>query len=98
MLKILFYVHGKRAFEEPPMVAFRRLKNLKDCLVHSGSSTAESENQDVVRCGAARCKCCHHLQEQSSFKVQEREHVVRYGGNCKSSNLIYGVKCSRCDL
>ena len=30
--------------------------------------------------------------------MQEREHVVRYGGNCKSSNLIYGVKCSRCDL
>ena len=84
----------KKAFVEPPMVAFRRLKNLKDFLVHSGSSKGEREEQDVVKCKAARCKCCSHIQKQSKFVIRGKQHEVRYGGTCKSTNVIYGVEWS----
>ena len=88
----------RKSFLEPPMVAFRRLKNLKDHLVHSGANKGEREDQDVTKCKAARCKCCNHLQEKSKFDIRGKQHEVRYGGTCKSTNLIYGVRCSKCNL
>ena len=80
------------------MVAFRRLKNLKDLLVHSSQDKGEKEEQEVAKCKATRCKCCPHLQETSRFSIKGKEHRVISGGTCKSTNLIYGVRCSKCDL
>ena len=87
----------RKVFEEPPMIAFRRLKNLKDLLVRSSPSKGEREEQEVAKCKATRCKCCSHLQEMSKFSIKDKEHNVRFGGTCKSTNLIYGGRCSKCD-
>ena len=81
----------RRAFTEPPMVAFRRLRNLKDMLVHSSQNKSEREESEVKQCKNLRCKCCNHLQEKSNFSINGKVHEVRHGGTCKSSNLIYGV-------
>jgi hypothetical protein len=42
----------KKAFPEPPLVAFWRLQNLKDLLVHTG--TKNSKNQKLSKCGESR--------------------------------------------
>ena len=88
----------RKAFIEPPMVAFRRLKNLKDILVRTRSNEMERELDEVKQCNSGRCKCCSHLQEEKNFNIKGRNHEVKYGGNCKSANVIYAVKCSKCDL
>ena len=87
----------KKAFTEPPMVAFRRLKNLKDSLVHS-SLREEMQKQDSHKCMASRCKCCQSLVESKSFGINGKNHVTLNGGSCKSSNLIYTVQCKKCNL
>ena len=87
----------RKAFQEPPMIAFRRLKNLKDILVRTRTNEMDREPDEVKRCGSGRCKCCPHLQETKKFSIKGREHEVRCGGSCKSTNIIYGVKCARCE-
>ena len=87
----------KKAFPEVPMVAFRRLPNLKDMLVHSGSRKEDGPH-NVNKCGSSRCKCCGHLEEKNQFTVSGKQHDLRGGGSCKASNLVYGVKCKMCGL
>ena len=79
------------------MVAFRRLKNLKECLVHS-SLKEEMQKQDLHKCMASRCKCCQSLVESKSFGINGKNHTTLSGGSCKSSNLIYSVQCKKCNL
>ena len=88
----------RKAFTEPPMVAFRRLKNLKDMLVHSSQNKVDREENEVKQCKSLRCKCCPHLQEKNSFNINGKEHKLRHGGTCKSTNVIYGVRCTKCNL
>ena len=47
---------------------------------------------------ASRCKCCQSLVETQSFQINGKKHVTLNGGSCKSSNLIYGVNCTKCNL
>ena len=86
----------KRAFSQPPMVAFKRLRNLKDSLVHS-SMKEETLKEDSHKCNGKRCKCCQNLIESKSVEINGKNHVTLNGGSCKSSNLIYGVKCKKCE-
>ena len=86
----------KRAFAQPPMVAFRRLKNLRDMLMHSKLHRVEKKEEGTSCCNAARCKCCSMLVESKSFEINGKRHGTLVGGSCKSSNLIYAVKCCRC--
>jgi hypothetical protein len=84
----------KKTFTDVPMVAFRRLQNLKDVLVHTG--TTKQEGKGVKRCGDLRCKCCHHLVEESEVKINGKTQAFRGDGSCKSENIIYGIRCKRC--
>ena len=88
----------QEAFQEPPMVAFKRLRNLKDVLVHSGDWKEEGVSIDEVkRCSDKRCKCCKHVQEKTEFEIMKKNHVVKKGGSCETENVIYGLRCLQCD-
>ena len=84
----------KKAFPEPPMVAFKRLKNLRDMLVHTGPRAI---NQGVGSCSDKRCKCCKHLQGTTEFEINGKKHCVKNGGSCDTENVIYGLRCKQCD-
>ena len=85
----------KKAFPEAPMVAFKRLQNLRDVLVHTG---VRERREGVKRCGDKRCKCCDHLQENTEFEVNGKKHWVKSGGSCDTENVIYGLKCKLCNI
>ena len=76
------------------MVAFKRLRNLRDILVHTGSRPME---QGVRRCIDKRCKCCNHLREETEFSINGKQHSVKNGGSCNTENVIYGLRCQLCD-
>ena len=84
----------QKAFPEPPMVAFKRLRNLRDILVHAGSRPME---QGVRRCIDKRCKCCNHLREETEFTINGKQHSVKNGGSCNTENVIYGLRCKLCN-
>jgi hypothetical protein len=52
---------------EPPVVAFRRLKSIKDTLVRAAVSRPSSRVDQCKPCGDKRCKCCLQLQHAQAF-------------------------------
>jgi hypothetical protein len=94
----------RKAFPEAPMMAYRKLKNLRNMLVHSvfkeeSTKDIDTENQGNKRCGDAKCHCCKHLVETNAgdpIVINNKTHILRKGGNCKTQNLIYGLVCKKC--
>jgi hypothetical protein len=54
-------------FPEPPVVAFRWPKNIKDTLVRTAVSRPSSTIGQCKPCGDKRCKCCLQLQHVQVF-------------------------------
>lgn len=95
-------------FKEPPIMAYRRCRNLKDIL---GSKIIE--NNRVVRrpltpavgkCTPCMSKtgnlCCKQIANTSSFRSASNGKTFRifHHVNCKSTFVIYIMECSRCKL
>ena len=88
----------KKSFPDAPMVAFRRLPNLGDRLIHSNTNTTDQEEPILKKCGTPRCQCCQHFKESEKIEINGKTHRYNQGGNCKTENLIYTLKCRKCHL
>ena len=79
------------AFLHPPLIAFRRPRNLRDLLVRASLNTIQNETPGNRPCGAAGCKTCPILtatDEFTSYKTGQK-FKVKFAGSCRSSNIIY---------
>ena len=94
-----------RIFQEPPLVAYRRLKSLRDILVSTKlkSKTTRANNNTNGSCGPCskpKCSWCSRINETSTFigtqdsKVFDTFHTV----NCQSTWVIYIIECKICQL
>ena len=91
----------KQAIPNPPLVAFRRPKNLRDLLVRAKLETSVlPTNTGNIPCGRRRCKCCYEIMTTSSFRSHNtgRRYNIRSNITCKSRNLVYLISCKRCGL
>ena len=84
----------KTVFQSPPKVAFRKAKNIRNFVVCNDTrNTNFSCSNSTIPCG--KCKLCKNIMENSPFSGTN----LRFsGGNCKSSNVIYGAWCKTCKL
>ena len=53
---------------EPPMISFRKCKNLKDHLVRSKLSKEKDAVGGMFKCGSRKCKVCDNVLVGSSFE------------------------------
>ena len=94
-------------FNEKPVVAFRRNKNLRDILgqVHLSRDKKIVKDRRAPRYpGSKACltskknQCCRHLQSTKTFKsdVTGEELEIRHDLNCRSKNTIYLGHCALC--
>ena len=50
------------------------------------------------RCMTARCQICEVMDARPSLKIKGADFIVRPGNyNCNSSNVVYLIKCKKCD-
>jgi hypothetical protein len=85
----LLQTNKRKAFPEAPMMAYRKLTNLRDIIVHSvlkegGTEHTDTEKQGNKRCGDAKCHCCQHLVETGageSIVINSKTHILRKWGN-----------------
>ena len=89
-----------RAFRYPPIIAFRRQKNLKDLLVWATLTSTRSELRGNYQCGVSRCKTCPILRAMDEFfsHTTGKSYNVKFHASCKSSNIVYLITCRRCGL
>ena len=84
-----------KLFPEPPVVAFRRPKSIKDTLVRAAVSRPSSTVGQCKPCGDKRCKCCLQLQHAQAFhsKTTGKEYKIFCNVNCKTPNVVYLLVC-----
>jgi hypothetical protein len=63
-----------KLFPEPPVVAFRRPKSIKDTLVRAAVSRPSSTVGQCKPCGDKRCKCCLQLQHTVVTNITPEMH------------------------
>ena len=87
----------KTIFPEDPLVAFRRGTNLRDQLVHKKTRRAVYGSRRVEESCGKCCVICSRMY-RGEGTVQGRHNRCFYDITigCKSSNVIYGVWCDKC--
>ena len=93
-------------FEEPPVVAYRRCRNLRDLiggnkLVNDKCPKPEAKHT-IKKNEPCRIKegslCCKQMLDTNQFssQVTGKSYKIYHHVNCKSSNIIYLMDCSKC--
>ena len=93
----------KKVFPKPPMVAFRRPKNLKDHLIRAKLPPLPQVRQrrilnGMTACNRAVCETCPYVQKINTFKgpFSKKQVVLNSPMNCLSKNVIYCIQCKKC--
>ena len=83
---------------EPPVVAFRRPKNINDTLVRAAISRPSSSVVQCKPCDDKRCKCGLQLQRAQAFhsKTTGKENKIFCNVNCKTPNMAHLLDCHVC--
>ena len=84
-------------FPEPPMVAFRRQKNIKDYLIRSKIPciTNRKSNRDkrgMKKCGK-QCPSCPFIKEGKFVKVNQSKWIINTEATCETKNIVYLIEC-----
>ena len=83
----------KEIYKEPPLISYRRDKNLMDILVHSKHKKIFCPRK-TSKC--ERCAVCKYLTDDEALIQNGCQYNFRTG-NCKMNNAVYGVFCEECD-
>ena len=82
-----------------PTVAFRRKKNLKNILC---KNDIRENDRDCSKGNDKPCKCqvCKLLVKSDSLTNPKNDLSVKkkYGGDCRSTGVIYAIHCKKCQL
>ena len=85
-------------FVDRPIVAFRRKKNLADFLCKNDIRKKKiNPSEQVKTCNCQACK----IMSKSDNVTNPRNGLslkLKPGGNCKSSGIVYAVKCRKCKI
>ena len=89
----------KAAFPSPPLISYRRCSNLRDSQSHTPQTTPKTTG--AFRCNRKRCKTCPFITEGTTsytFFSTNEQRQIRHHITCSSSNLIYMIQCSKCNM
>ncbi|GFR81867.1 hypothetical protein ElyMa_004081700 [Elysia marginata] len=87
---------AREVFDEPPLVVYRRAKNIRDMLVRSRISA--SHDSGTRPCRRPRCKTCTYVSQSSEINTPRGVFTIADSFTCTSRNLIYAIVCKRCDM
>ena len=91
----------KKVFSSPPVMAFRRPKNIRDKLVTSVLAKQPNPSPGCYKqCGRRNCLCCKAANTSSSFisSVTKQNYTIYSNSNCKTENSIYILTCDTCGI
>ena len=83
----------------PPLLAYRRCRNLGDLLVHNKSQIVVHPSQSHP-CNATRCVNCKYMRSTDTFTSSTTGQQFKVNGNlsCTSSWVVYLITCRKCQL
>ena len=94
--------HMKSIFPKPPLVAYRKQKNLKEYLIRSKVPPLISRPKRILpgmkKCN--RCTYCSYIQTgpHVTSTASDYHHQIQQSVNCNTSNIIYLITCLKCSI
>ena len=95
--------HLAEAFPLPPLVAYRRPKNVRDKLIRSKvpplpPARPKREIPGMTKC--SRCPICPYIKVGKSAKATatKTEVDINKPVNCQTKNAIYLIGCRKCQM
>ena len=85
----------KDVFEQPPLFAYKRDRNLKDMLVHAALRGTPSP-PGTFPCEKQNCKSCPFLTPSTVLNGPNGSFNIKYSFNCQNNNVVYALVCSSC--
>ena len=95
-------------FQNPPIFAFRRNKNLRDIigtkLIENGKVKRKFTNKIQSKCTPClvnnRSLCCKQIVHTTTFRSNQTNRIFRiyHNLNCKSKYVIYLLDCTKYKL
>ena len=82
----------REIFKEPPLLAFRRDRNLCDVLVHRKTDKILGRKEEQCACDI----CKSIIKDTIPDTKGEKHYNVIKDATCKDRNLIYSLFCNRC--
>ena len=89
----------KKVYPAPPLVAFRRQRNIREKLIRAKVPAPPSRPKRVIpgmkRCG--RCINCPYIKTGSTVKSLASRHEVELteSFDCQTSNIVYLIECRK---
>ena len=83
-----------RIFSQPPLISFKRDKNIGNFVVSSAFKT--SEQPGTFKCARARCKTCPFIYNVEKLFGPKRSIKITDHFTCTSANVIYCITCTLC--
>ena len=92
--------HLKKVFPEPPLIAYKRQKNIKDYVVRAKIPPTLTKNPrrkipGMRKCGR-QCHVCPYIKEEKEIQCGEVKWKLNKPLNCNAKNVIYMIECSKC--
>ena len=81
-------------FSQPPLISFKRDKNIGNFLVRSAFQT--SNQAGTFKCARARCKTCPFICNVEKLSGPKRSIKITDHFTCTSTNVIYCITCTLC--
>ena len=81
-------------FSQPPLISFKRDKNVGNFLVRSTFKTIEKPG--TFKCTRSRCKTCPFVQNADKISGPKLSVKITDHFTCTSANVIYCITCTLC--
>ena len=90
---MILKLHGV-SFSQPPLISFKRDKNVGNFLVRSTFKTIEKPG--TFKCARSRCKTCPFVLNAKKISGPKRSVKITDRFTCTSANVIYCITCTLC--
>ena len=89
----------QEVYQEPPLVAFKRQKNIKDFVIRAKVPPKMKRNPKREIPGMRKCnkpcQACPYIKEQKQIETQKFTWKINSHVNCESKNIVYIIECSK---
>ena len=91
--------HMKETFPDPPLIAYKRQRNLGDFLIRAKIPPTLIRNSDrqirgMTKCGKG-CHACPYVKERKNIKTGQHTWNILDKVNCMSENIVYLIQCDK---
>ena len=89
----------EEVFPEPPLIAYKRQKNIRDFLIRAKvpqklNSRPQRKIPGMKKCNK-QCHACPYIKQCKEVKNSNFQWKIRDTVNCESSNIVYLIECQK---